>query len=116
MKSKLLLLVLSLSCVVAKAQYNLEVKHVHTAAHFTIGFGAGTISSLFGKTQRERIMLGTFSGAVLGVAKEGYDLYHGGKPSLSDFVFTTAGGLVGSLVTNMAIKRRPKAVPKSYTF
>lgn len=99
----------------AKAQYRLDVNHVHTAAHFTVGFGAGAMTSLVGKTSRERIMIGTFSGAVLGVAKEGYDLYKGGKPSLSDFVFTTLGGFVGATLVNTAIKRSsPK--PKSFGF
>lgn len=103
---KTALLAFILASMNANAQYNMPIRHVHTYAHFVVGFGIGTGTSMvFGKTPRERVMLGTFSAAVAGVAKEGYDLYCGGKPSVSDMVFTTLGGFVSAKIVNWAMQK-----------
>lgn len=103
---KILLSALLFVSLQSNAQYNVPIRHVHTYAHFVAGFGVGTgTTMLFGKTPRERVMLGTFSAAVAGVAKEGYDLYMGGKPSVSDMVFTTLGGFVSAKIVNWAMQK-----------
>lgn len=99
-----LFFVLLLSSVV-KAQYTMSINRVHNNWHFIGGYGAGTMVSLLGKDPRQRIMLGAFSGAALGIAKEGYDLYKGGKPSVTDIALTTVGSIAGAMVVNWAFKR-----------
>lgn len=105
MKKSLVLVVLSFSLSLAKAQYSMPVKRVHDSWHFIGGYGAGMLVSLTGSTPRDRVMRGVFSGAVLGIAKEGYDLYMGGKPSFTDVVLTTAGSAVGAMVVNWAFRK-----------
>jgi VanZ family protein len=103
---KLILLAFIFLGTEIKAQYNVHVNHVHSYAHFVAGFGVGTgASMLYGKTPRERIMIGTFSAAVAGIAKEGYDLYMGGKPSVTDIAFTTLGGFVSAKIVNWAMQK-----------
>ncbi len=106
MKKVILLVVILLKMQTSNAQYNVRVNHVHSYAHFVVGFGVGTgASMLYGKTPRERIMIGTFSAAVAGVAKEGYDLYYGGKPSVTDIALTTLGGFVSAKIVNWAMQK-----------
>lgn len=108
MKKAILSLAILLFSLSIKAQYNIPVKRVHDSWHFIGGYGAGMLISLTGTTPRDRIMRGAFGGAVLGIAKEGYDLYNGGKPSGFDVVITTAGSVVGALVVNWAFKQANK--------
>jgi hypothetical protein len=106
MKKVILLVVILMKMQTSNAQYNVPVNHVHSYVHFVVGFGVGTgTTMLFGKTPRERIMLGTFSAAVAGVAKEGYDLYYGGKPSVTDMALTALGGFVSAKIVNWAMQK-----------
>lgn len=108
MKKILALLIVVMLTTDCSAQYSMPVKRVHDSWHFIGGYGAGMMISLTGNTPRDRIMRGAFGGAVLGIAKEGYDLYNGGKPSGVDVVITTAGSVVGALVVNWAFKQAKK--------
>lgn len=103
---KVLLSALLFASLQSYAQYNVKVDHVHSYAHFVAGFGVGTgVTMVFGKTPRERVMLGTFSAAVAGVAKEGYDLYMGGRPSVTDMALTTLGGFISAKIVNWAMQK-----------
>ena len=102
-------------CLQTYGQYNTSVNTVHSYAHFVVGFGIGTgVSMVWGKTPRERVMLGTFSAAVAGVAKEGYDLYNGGRPSVGDMALTTLGGFVSAKIVNWAFQRGKRKQIKRY--
>ncbi len=77
------------------------------ALHFSAGFVFSGISSL-SKQKNEKIIIGVTSAFAIGVAKELYDKKRGGKVDYNDIWFTTAGGLVGSVIFTYVLK--PKKI------
>lgn len=79
----------------------------NSISHFSSGFTVGALSSCYiGKSEEQRIIIGAFSGMMVGIAKEMKDNIHSpGAGSFSDIVSTTVGGAVGSILVNTVIRR-----------
>lgn len=73
----------------------------------TVGVSVGALSSSYiGRNNKQRIIIGTFSGLMFGIAKEVNDNKRTkGSASVGDIISTTAGGMIGSLIINNTIKR-----------
>lgn len=75
--------------------------------HFTAGVTVGSISSSYlGKTNTQRMIIGSFSGMFIGAVKEMSDnMNTPNSGKFGDIVSTAVGGFVGSLIVNAAISR-----------
>lgn len=79
----------------------------NSISHLTSGFTVGALTSCYiGKNEEHRIIIGAFSGMMVGIAKELKDNMHSpGAGSFGDIVSTTVGGAVGSIIVNTTIRR-----------
>lgn len=82
--------------------------------HCTAGIVIGSVSSSFiGSTNGQRIIVGAFSGTIVGVLKEVKDNMECPKSgNFGDLLCTTVGGVVGAVIVNTAIKRNEKRKSK----
>lgn len=79
----------------------------NSVSNFTSGFAVGALSSCYiGKNEEQRIIIGAFSGMMVGIAKEMKDNIHSpGAGSFGDIISTTVGGAIGSIIVNTTIRR-----------
>lgn len=98
------ILIFSISVSVCFSQRNFDNSSI---PHFTAGVTVGSISSSYlGKTNTERMIIGSFSGMFIGVVKEMSDnMNTPNSGRFGDVVSTAVGGFVGSLIVNTAISR-----------
>jgi hypothetical protein len=78
----------------------------NTIVHFSVGLGVGNGVGIFGNTPKQRVILGFVSGALVGYAKERYDISKGNQyGQWHDVISTAAGGVIGGMMVNWAAKR-----------
>lgn len=87
--------------------YSQRLVDAHTFNHWTAGATiGGIVSANFGKSNNHRVMLGVFSGLVIGTLKEVIDnSKNPGSGDFGDIIATTSGGLIGGLISNAAIRK-----------
>lgn len=97
----------------SKAQMRWDKLDNNTIVHFSVGMGVGNGVGIFGNTPKQRVVMGFVSGALVGYAKERYDINKGGQyGQWHDIISTAVGGVVGGMMVNWAVKRSKKYTPK----
>ncbi len=93
--------------IMSTSTYSQRLFDTNSIGHFSSGFTVGAISSCYiGKGEEQKIIIGAFSGMMVGIAKEIKDNMHSpGAGSFGDIVSTTVGGAVGSILVNTVIRR-----------
>ena len=98
----------------SRAQMRWDRVDNNTMVHFSVGIGTGNTSGIFGKTPTQRVLFGLTSGALVGYAKERYDMSRGNQyGQWYDIISTAAGGVVGAMMVNWAVKRSKNHTAKS---
>ena len=106
MKRFFLLSALLLTIFSSKAQMKWDKIDNNTIVHFSVGMGVGNSVGIFGNTPKQRIIFGFVSGALVGYAKERYDMSKGNQyGQWHDVISTAAGGVIGGMMVNWAAKR-----------
>ena len=108
MKKTIIFLIVILSAVNAYSQSNLTPIDpnnrrlgLHLAAGALIGSGVTFISyTSKNYTPTKALLISAGVSTVIGISKEVYDRSKGSQPDPYDVLATTAGGIVGSLITN----------------
>jgi hypothetical protein len=104
---KILVIILIL---VSIESYSQRLVDANTFNHWTAGATVGgLVSANFGKSNNHRVLLGVFSGMIVGTIKEMVDnSRHSGDGDFGDIIATTTGGFVGGLISNAAVRRATK--------
>jgi uncharacterized membrane protein YeaQ/YmgE (transglycosylase-associated protein family) len=79
-------------------------------SHFSCGYFIGSLSSsYFGKTSKERLIVGTVTGLSAGLIKEIIDHKNSPKSgNFGDLLSTTTGAFIGSMVVNFVVNKSSK--------
>ena len=112
MKKIVILLVVILSAVSAYAQSNLipinpnnRKLGLHLAVGTLIGSGVSVISyHTYNYKPGKTVLIAAGISTIVGISKEMYDKSKGFQPDPYDVVATTAGSIVGSIITNKVNK------------
>jgi hypothetical protein len=96
--------------LVSIESYGQRLVDANTFNHWTAGATiGGIVSANFGKSNNHRVVLGIFSGLVVGTIKEMVDnSRHPGGGDFGDIIATTTGGFVGGLISNAAVRKATK--------
>jgi uncharacterized YccA/Bax inhibitor family protein len=96
--------------LVSIESYGQRLVDANTFNHWTAGATiGGLVSANFGKSNNHRVVLGVFSGLVVGTIKEMVDnSRHPGDGDFGDIIATTTGGFVGGLISNAAVRKATK--------
>lgn len=105
---KLFVLAALLVTFTSQAQWRMDNLDNNTLIHASVGVGVGNAAAIFGKTPKQRFVFGLVSGIVAGITKEVYDSRQGQYAQTFDVAATAAGGVVGAMMVNWAIKRNEK--------
>jgi uncharacterized protein YfiM (DUF2279 family) len=98
----------------SKAQMRWDKMDNNTIVHFSVGIGTGNAVGIFGNTPKQRVIFGLTSGALVGYAKERYDMSKGTQyGQWHDVLSTAVGGVVGAMMVNWAVKRSKNYTPKN---
>lgn len=110
---KLFVLAALLVTFTPQAQWRMDNLDNNTLVHASVGVGVGNAAAIFGKTPKQRFVFGLVSGTVAGIAKEVYDTRQGNQYAQTfDVAATAAGGAIGAMMVNWAIKRNEKSKKK----
>ncbi len=97
----------------SQAQWRTDKLDNNTLIHASVGVGVGNAAAIFGKTPKQRFVFGLVSGTVAGIVKEVYDNRQGNQYAQTfDVAATAAGGAIGAMMVNWAIKRNEKSKEK----
>ena len=97
----------------SKAQMRWDKMDNNTIVHFSVGVGVGNGVGIFGNTPKQRVVMGFISGALVGYAKERYDISKGTQyGQWHDIISTAVGGVIGGMMVNWAVKRSKNYSPK----
>lgn len=107
---KLFILAALLITFTSQAQWRIDRLDNNTLVHISVGVNVGNITSTFGYTPKQRIILGFTSGTIIGLTKEIYDINKGQYAQVYDVMSTAAGGVLGAMMVNWIIKRNKQKV------
>ncbi len=103
-------IIISILILVSFESYGQRLVDANTFNHWTAGATiGGLVSANFGKSNNHRVMLGVFSGMIVGTIKEMVDnSHHPGAGDFGDIIATTSGGFIGGLISNAAVRKATK--------
>ena len=110
---KLFVLAVLLITFTSQAQWRTDKLDNNTLVHLSVGVGTGNAAAIFGSTPKQRFIFGLTAGTIAGIAKEIYDNRQGNQYAQTfDVAATAAGGVIGAMMVNWAIKRNEKSKEK----